>query len=235
MTNEQEGWRLKKEKKYTDAIKAFDRAIRLDDRVYSVLYGQGECFLELGRIDEALGCFNEAVRMDPRSHLAYHGCGRCYYLKKEYNAAAEAFEQSLRRQNRSTIAWMGLGKCYLAQDRPKEAEEPLRRSLKGALVHHPELVEEINRLLDSCTARVDSSDETVCLKDTILRLELQVRDLSSDIDLLKQENLRLRLENQALSKLLERPVTHIHAGGNVNVGGVQANDAGTVDGGDMRH
>ncbi len=57
--------------RYTEALQAFDEAIRLDPNGSDPWNSKGSVLLDLGRYNEALQAFEEAIRLDPND--AYQG------------------------------------------------------------------------------------------------------------------------------------------------------------------
>lgn len=229
MTHEKEGWRLKKEGKISEAINEFDEAVNENDNIYFALHGKGECLLECGQPDEALKCFCRAVKVDRSHSWAYHGCGRCYFMMGEYEAAEESFLKSLRRNRRSSLAWLGLGKCCFRENRFTEAEADFRNALSSAVSRHPELVPEISRMIGLCRENGYAAEKILSgAEKSGEEYEEEIRFLKDRISQLEEDNRRLKAENKALEILCGKPLT-INAGGNINIGGSQANDAGIID------
>lgn len=130
---EQKGWKLKEEKKYAEAIRAFNTAIRKNQKRYYALHGKGECLLELKKYSDAFDCFNEAISLDRKHPWAYHGVGRVYYAYQQYDTALIYFDKSLDIEQKGVIAWMWKGRTLIQLEKYEEAETALNTALRNAL------------------------------------------------------------------------------------------------------
>ena len=58
---------LFKKRKYVDALRAYDRALEIDDRFLPALYNKGMTLLKLDLADEAMSAVKKGLEISPRS------------------------------------------------------------------------------------------------------------------------------------------------------------------------
>jgi tetratricopeptide (TPR) repeat protein len=71
---------------YAEAIKAYDKAIRLDPNDAAAWYNKGLALSDQGKYDEALKAYDEAIRLNPDFAKAWYAKGAA--LEAQSNTAA---------------------------------------------------------------------------------------------------------------------------------------------------
>src|SRR5208283_5560541 len=71
----QEGSVLTNSGKYTEAIKAYDKAIEINPQDADAWNGKGVILDELGKYDEAIKAYDKAIEIDPRYFEAWTNKG----------------------------------------------------------------------------------------------------------------------------------------------------------------
>lgn len=111
----------------TEALKASEKAIGLDQNSSEVRVTRGKMLTYLKRFDEAIETFQNALQVRPEDAEAALGLARAYEEKKQFANAEQAYRQI-------TVAWPGywlghneLGAFYYGQGRCREALEEWRR------------------------------------------------------------------------------------------------------------
>ncbi|MEM4715582.1 MAG: tetratricopeptide repeat protein, partial [Candidatus Nitrosocaldus sp.] len=54
-------------KRFDDAIRCFDKALRINPRDVKVWRNKGNALVELGMLNEAVKCFNKVIEIDANS------------------------------------------------------------------------------------------------------------------------------------------------------------------------
>ncbi|MDO5845078.1 MAG: tetratricopeptide repeat protein [Methanocorpusculum sp.] len=195
---EELGWQFRKEKQFEKAIEAFDKGIKLDQKVYFAKHGKGECLIELGRYDEAIDCFKEAVKIDSNHNWAYYGLGKAFFFKQNYETAKEFFDKSIRRNNQSVSALLWKGKTLIKLHKYDEALDSFHTSLRYAAKYRYDMLEEI---------------------------ETEINNITEYKDKLEKENELLKTENQKLKEELQKKGVVIINGDFVEKGTIIKDDA----------
>jgi tetratricopeptide (TPR) repeat protein len=91
----EEGNNLADEGLYEEALRAYDRAIEMDDSVADAYYNRGTIQLELGRVEAAVEDFTRAIDIRGEFGQAYFNRGNARYRLGEYASAVEDFSNAL--------------------------------------------------------------------------------------------------------------------------------------------
>jgi tetratricopeptide (TPR) repeat protein len=81
---------------HTEAIAAYEQAIRLDPNFVLAYNGKGAALSCLGRHEEAISAYEQAIRLDPNFAISYHNKGTSLYILERYEEALSAHEQAIR-------------------------------------------------------------------------------------------------------------------------------------------
>jgi len=115
-----EGVRLfVKEKKYREAIEAFDQALAIDNHLPYVWNDRGTCLRELGDFTNALKSISKAVEMDSDNPEFLFNLGEILEMigvmnmsNKYLDSAIQSFKLVVDLMPNNAIAWNHLGICY---------------------------------------------------------------------------------------------------------------------------
>lgn len=80
---------------YSDAVNAFDQAIRADNQNAQYHVNKGMAYLEMGDLENAHSCFDLALRLDGKCQAAYRGNGIAYMENGSYEEAMNSFNAAL--------------------------------------------------------------------------------------------------------------------------------------------
>lgn len=86
------GYNLTSEKKYTDAIDAYSKAIDLFPAFFEAIDNRAFCKMDMGLWVEAIEDFNLSLEQNPNSLLAEFSIGECYFKMGELQKAKQKFE-----------------------------------------------------------------------------------------------------------------------------------------------
>jgi tetratricopeptide (TPR) repeat protein len=122
------GMSLAASKRYDEAIKAFDRAIALDDKHDNAYWARGISWAMKKENDRAIADYNRALEINPRHPWVYHNRGCAWRDKGEYDRAIEDFTRYLdinprdaEAYNNRAFAWAKKGDYRKALSDAKKA------------------------------------------------------------------------------------------------------------------
>ena len=82
--------------KYSQAILAYDEAIRLDPEYADAFTGRGYAYWNRDEHDRAIEDYDVAIRLDPGNSDAFEGRGKCYISKRDYDRAIQELDEAVR-------------------------------------------------------------------------------------------------------------------------------------------
>ncbi len=89
-----EGDALYDQKRYAEALTAYDQAVRIDPTDADFYNGKGLAFYNLQRYLEALAIYDQAIRLEPNNAIAYYNKGLALYNLQRYAEAQQAYEKA---------------------------------------------------------------------------------------------------------------------------------------------
>ena len=93
------GRECKKNEKYNDAIKYYNKAIKLNPKCWRAYNNIGICYKELKEYEKAFKYFNKAIDIAPDSPIPYANRGNLYDLLKKYDEALSDYNKALELDN----------------------------------------------------------------------------------------------------------------------------------------
>ena len=98
------GVALQEEKKYTEALACFQKAIDIKpDFIPSWVY-KGICLEQLQRYEAAITCYNQAIEINPNVADLWYNKGTTYCTLKRYNDALSCFDRVLEIEPDNAMA-----------------------------------------------------------------------------------------------------------------------------------
>ena len=118
---------------YENAIKEFDKAIRLGDMkrtwaskpfyVAAIYYNRGNAYLNLGQYKHAIQDYDEVLRITEQEHAkAYNNRGNAYYYLEQYQRAIKDYDKAIRIDPQLTKAYFNRGIAYADLGQQEQAE-----------------------------------------------------------------------------------------------------------------
>ncbi len=101
----EEGNRFGDLKQYSEALAAYEQAIRLDPNYVIAYNTKGYTLIELNRNEEALAACEQAIRLDPNDAPAYNTKGYALYGLKRHDESLAAYEQAIRLDPNYALAY----------------------------------------------------------------------------------------------------------------------------------
>jgi tetratricopeptide (TPR) repeat protein len=96
----------------SDAVKAFDEAIRLDPTYAEAYRGRGLAYRGRREFDKAIVDFSEAIRLEPQDAKAYCGRAETRDQKADWDAAIADYTQAIKIAPKYAPAYLGRGEAY---------------------------------------------------------------------------------------------------------------------------
>jgi len=128
--------------RYSDAIEAYRKALRINPEDAVAWYNLGVAYGELNRYNDAIEAYRKALRISPEDAVAWYNLGVAYGELDRYNDAIEAHRKALRINPEDAAAWYNLGVAYGELDRYNDAIKANRQALRI----NPELAAAWNNL-----------------------------------------------------------------------------------------
>ena len=118
-----------KEKKYTEAIAAFDKALEGDNKLAYVWNDRGSCFREMGDHTSALKSLLRAVELSPDNPEYLFNLGETlemigvmYMSNKYLDSAIQTFKMVVNQMPNNATAWNHLGVCFKEMGKADESK-----------------------------------------------------------------------------------------------------------------
>ncbi len=111
------GDRLMEQRRYEEALAAFERAIAEDSTNATAHLNVGVIHAMAGRMDAARRAFEDAIRLDPSNSRAHYNLGRVLARIGEPDRARQAFESAIEVDPGNMAARYGLARLFWDQGR----------------------------------------------------------------------------------------------------------------------
>jgi tetratricopeptide (TPR) repeat protein len=117
---------------YTQAVRYFDEANRLNPRQKLISFNEAYALNQLKRRDEAIVKYLETIRLDPLFVQARHNLALLYMQVGELSKAIDGFENALRLDPNYLSAHLNLAKIYIQTGNRGAARDHLSKVLSLA-------------------------------------------------------------------------------------------------------
>jgi len=112
-----EGDALSQQQRYTEALQAYQQALRLEPSNNALIRKKATALVELKRYEEALALYEQMAQLDAHALYAYLKKGALLHQLKCYKEALNAYHQALRIDPKEMDAHVGKCKALLALKR----------------------------------------------------------------------------------------------------------------------
>ncbi len=116
--------------RYEEAIRAFDRAVRLNPNDASAYNNKGEALYELKHYNKAIRAFDEAIRLDLNYADAYNSKGFSLYKLGCYSEAIEVYEEAIQLNLNDANIYRNKGFSLYKLGRYSEAIEAYEEAIR---------------------------------------------------------------------------------------------------------
>lgn len=113
---------------FEEAIRLYSSALTIREHS-TVSSNMGNCYLELGKTEEALECFHRALRADNTNSNALNNIAQLYIQLGEYEDALAYAEAALEINEKMPQALNAMAICYAMLDYDEESENYFRRAV----------------------------------------------------------------------------------------------------------
>ena len=115
---------------YTEAIAAYNQALKIDPKNTWLWNNRGEAYIKLAEFDRAISDFTTAIELDPnRSFVPWNNLGKLYYQQKNYPSAIASYDEALTIKSDYLPALIGRGNAQKAFGLYSQASDSYDRAL----------------------------------------------------------------------------------------------------------
>ena len=117
-------------KNYSQALAAYDTALRLDPQFAEAYNNRGIIKYDLGQFSAAIEDYSAAIRLKPNYANALNNRGNAYAALKQFQNAAKDLQAALKLDGKYATAHNNLGNVYLSQKNFDAAVDEYSRAIK---------------------------------------------------------------------------------------------------------
>jgi tetratricopeptide (TPR) repeat protein len=107
-----------KEENYTESLKAFDKATKLNSSSAEAWYNKGIALGKLGNNKDAAEAFDRSIKQNSSFEGAWYNKGTALFLQDKYPEAIAAYDQAIELNSSCSEAWCGKGTALLESSNP---------------------------------------------------------------------------------------------------------------------
>ncbi len=97
------------DKDYKDAVKNFDKAVKIKPDFAEAYVGLGSSYLKLEKYEKALYNYQKAIQIEPDYIFAKEKLGQVYMISNNLNSAEKVFGEIIEKDSGNIIALESLG------------------------------------------------------------------------------------------------------------------------------
>jgi len=124
-----EGDELRKQQRYSQALQAYEEALRMDPRNFYAWNGKGTTLYNQGNYKKALEAYQRATEIDPGNAIVWVSAGLVLNRLQRYQQALVHFERALSLDPQYVAAWNGKADAQLDMNMPEEALASYQQAL----------------------------------------------------------------------------------------------------------
>ncbi len=95
--------------KYQEAIRYYDKAIKLNPRDTIAYMGKGIALYYLGKYQEAISCYDKAIELDPKNTEVYYNKALALDKLGKYQEAISCYDKAIELDPKNTEVYSGKG------------------------------------------------------------------------------------------------------------------------------
>jgi tetratricopeptide (TPR) repeat protein len=122
--------RLRKDKKFEEAILKYKDVLKLDPNSVLADYNLGNALYNQGKLDEAIASYQTALRLDPNYAMAYNNLGVTLYDQGKLEDAIAAYQKALQIDPNDAYAQNNLGFALEKQRKLEDAIAAYQKALQ---------------------------------------------------------------------------------------------------------
>ena len=124
------GCALQNEKKYTEAIDEYSKAIELNPNNADVYLNRGSVYHELQKYNEAIRDYTRVLELDSNYAYAYNNRGNAYKNLGKYDDAIRDYTCAVELKPNYAIAYGNLGHLYFKLEKYSEAIQSYNKAIE---------------------------------------------------------------------------------------------------------
>nr|MDO8082566.1 tetratricopeptide repeat protein [Candidatus Freyarchaeota archaeon] len=172
--------------KYEEAIKFYDKALKINPQDVVALTNKGTALDQLGRYEDAVECFDNVLEINPKDAEAINNKGSSLIKLNRYEEAIECFNEALTINPNNFVTHYNKG---IAQGKLGKYEEAIR-SYDATIKIVPDYAIAIYSkgatLLNlasqlSCDKRVKKTEEALELFKTVWKMRKKIPDKGKEL------------------------------------------------------
>jgi protein O-GlcNAc transferase len=121
---------FKAQKKYTDAVISYERALSIKPDFYEPLNNLGASLLSLGKLEEAQKYFQQAITVNPQNANAIHNMATTLEKQKKYEEAIQYYQRLLVLKPAAADVYLSLGNLFYLTKNSEEAKKCYQKILE---------------------------------------------------------------------------------------------------------
>ena len=134
------GFFLKDEEKYQQAIKSYNKSINLREDP-DIIKALARCHYEMEQYDESLKLLQKAMDLGGDKSTILQDMGDCYTALEQYDVALEQYDEAMKKEHRPEI-FACIGVCYNKMEQYENAIKQYRYALDHGF-DYPEIYNSI--------------------------------------------------------------------------------------------
>ena len=107
--------------RHEEAIRCFDKALKLNPRLVNVWCNKGAGLKNLERLEESICCLNKALELDPNLVNGWYNKGNSLHSLGRYEESIRCFDKALELDPCYVAAWYNKGACLDSLGNHEEA------------------------------------------------------------------------------------------------------------------
>jgi Tfp pilus assembly protein PilF len=116
--------------RYTDALKAYKKAIKINRDLSSAYNGLGTTYMKLNKYKEAAEVYKQALRLEPDSAWVHSNLGLAYTETSMYKEAIYELKKAIRIMPDLAVAHFNLGFTYRRLKMYKDASKAYKQAVR---------------------------------------------------------------------------------------------------------
>ncbi len=117
----QEGDQLLKQQHYSQALHAYEEALRMEPRNFYAWNGKGTALYSQGNYKKAYDAYQRAIEIEPDNPVVWVSAGLALKRLQRHQQALVHFERALNIDQKYIAAWIGKADTEMDMNQPEEA------------------------------------------------------------------------------------------------------------------
>jgi tetratricopeptide (TPR) repeat protein len=110
-------------KKFAEAVKSFEEAVRLIPDKAEAHYRLADIYVQQGKFDLAIPEYKRAIELDPNLAKPYQGLGLIYTKKGKADEAIRYYEEAIKRDPYDSASYYNMARCYFRLRKREEGRK----------------------------------------------------------------------------------------------------------------